>query len=714
MSGGSIRVLIADADAERVDTLRGLLASEPAVAFDVVVVTRLDDAADALIAAPYDVVLADLTLEDSMGLPTLAILLTYAEAAPIIVLSDSPDDPTPLRALQQGARDQLPRDQLYAMPVIRAIRYTVERARAEVALRESEQRYRLLFQQSWDAIYLADGRGHILEVNRAALALFGYRAEELVGRDLVSLFVDPMEYAHLEAEVARAGSVREVEVRLRTSDGRQLWCLIAAAERRSPTGETLGLQGIIHDITERKQAEVQLEHDALHDSLTGLPNRALFIDRLEQVVRRSERESEPSFALLFLDLDRFKAVNDLLGHEAGDEILRRTADLLRSCVRSHDTVARLGGDEFVVLLDGTEAVREAMRVADRMIDVLAQPYMLKGREFFTTASIGITWPTERRSNPDALLREADLAMYRAKSRGGARRELFGPEIHHAAVSQLEVESDLRRGLGDDQLVLLYQPILSFETGSIVGFEALARWDHPRRGRLLPESFIPLAEKTGLIVPLGFWALRSAVRQLRVWRESFAAARDTVIAVNLSPRQFLDPDLVEQIRGIVDEEGVPPAAVRLELTETALMQDPDQATRTLRALRQLGFGLCLDDFGTGYSSLSYLHTFPLDLLKIDRSFVGRVDRSPRDLELVSTIAALARNLGIHAVIEGVETEGQLARLRRLRPQELQGFLFGRPLEPSEAGALIGTIRRGLGTDQDTLRARIARRLSRAGT
>jgi diguanylate cyclase (GGDEF)-like protein/PAS domain S-box-containing protein len=712
MGGESIRVLIADADADRADTLRGFLADDAVVAFDVLVAQRLSEAVDALTAAPYDVVLADLALEDSEGLPTLAILLTYANTAPVIILSDRLDDPTPLRALQQGAFDQLPRDQLYAMPVVRAIRHAVEQSRAEEALRESEQRYRVLFQQSRDAIYLADGRGRIVEVNRAALELFGYRAEELVGRDIGSLFADPLEYAQLEVEVARAGSVREADVRMRTKDGRELWCLLAAAERRTATGETLGLQGIIHDVTERKRAEVRLEHDALHDGLTGLPNRALFMDRLEQAVRRAEREPDPSFALLFLDLDRFKAVNDTLGHAAGDEILRRTADLLRSCVRGHDTVARLGGDEFVVLLDGIGSVREAAHVADRMIDALGRPYRLKGREYFTTASIGITWPTERRSAPDMLLREADLAMYRAKVRGGARLELFGPEIHQAAVSQLEVESDLRRGLGGDQLVLLYQPIVSFETGRTAGFEALARWDHPGRGRLLPDAFIPLAEETGLIVPLGLWAVRAAVRQLREWRDSIPASRHAIIAINLSPRQFLEPELVEQIRSIVREEGVPPARVRLEVTESALMQDPDQAAHKLQALREIGFGLCLDDFGTGYSSLAYLRKFPLDRLKIDRSFVGRVDHSPSDLELVATITGLARNLGIQSVIEGIETEAQLARLRRLRPQEVQGFLFARPLEPSAAIAFFGTIRPGLGPAADTLRARIARGLRRA--
>jgi diguanylate cyclase (GGDEF)-like protein/PAS domain S-box-containing protein len=440
MAGGPIRVLIADADRERTDRLAGFLADYPAVAFDVVCTARLDAAVEALTAAPFHVVLADLSLGDSTGLPTLSVLLAHVEDAPVIILSDTAEDTTTFLALQQGAADQLSRDQLSAMPVVRTIGYAVERGRARIALRESEERYRLLFQESREAIYMADGRGRIVEVNRAALELFGYEENELVGRDIASLFVDPLEYAHLEVEVARAGAIRGEEVRLRTRDGLELWCLLAATERRTPTGETLGLQGIIHDITERKQEEARLEHDALHDPLTGLPNRGLFMDRLEQVVRRSEREPEPSFALMFLDLDGFKEVNDTLGHDAGDEVLRRTGELLRSCVRAHDTVARLGGDEFVVLLDGIESVREATHVADRMIDVLGQPYRLRDRPFAISPSIGITWPTDGRRTPDELLREADQAMYRAKDRGGARHEVFGREAPAPAPAGADTDS----------------------------------------------------------------------------------------------------------------------------------------------------------------------------------------------------------------------------------------------------------------------------------
>jgi diguanylate cyclase (GGDEF)-like protein/PAS domain S-box-containing protein len=704
-----IRVLIVDRDAGRAAALTALLEARTGVRFEVVWLERLADATAALRDAPFHAVLADLDLDDSRGLPTLAILLTYAGAAPVIVLSDSADDPTPLRALQQGARDHLPRDQLYGAPVVRTVLYAVERSRTEVALRESQERYRMLFQQSRDAIYMSDLDRRIVEVNRAALELFGYRAEELIGAPLDHLFSDPAELAQLEREVARSGAVRDVEVRLRTGGGRTLWCLVAATERRASSGALLGWQGIIHDITARKDAELRLEHVAMHDALTGLPTRTLFMDRLEQAIRRSRRAAEPGFAVLLLDLDRFKSVNDTLGHEAGDRVLRRTADLLRGCVRDRDALARLGGDEFVVVVDGIDSIDEAAQVANRMLDRLNRPYRVGGREYFTTVSIGITWGREGALDPAALVREADVAMYRAKALGGARYRIFDAGLRHDQASRLETESDLRQALDREQLMLHYQPILSLATGRTTGYEALARWNHPIRGLLLPDEFIPLAEATGLVVPLGRWALQRAVRQLGEWRELAPAGRDVVMSVNLSPRQFVEPDLVDQVGAVLDDERVPPHRIRLELTETALMHDPAQAATKLRALRDLGVGLCLDDFGTGYSSLSYLRMFPLDTLKVDRSFVGRVDRSAPDRELVATITGLARNLGIQSVAEGVETAAQLTCLRQFRPHEVQGFLFSRPLEPAAAALFLGTSVRELDPEPMPLTTRIARRI-----
>ncbi|MBW3554072.1 MAG: EAL domain-containing protein [Gemmatimonadetes bacterium] len=687
MGYDAIRVLVADADRQRAETLHTLLTAGADPPFEVVSAARLDDAVRALREDPFDAVLADLNLRDSQGLPTLAILLTYAGGAPVVVLSERADDPIPLRALQQGAHDQLPRDQLYPTPVVRSIRYAVEQNRTELALRESEQRYRTLFQQSRDAVYLADDAHRLVEVNRAAMELFGYSAEELIGRDLRLLFADEADHAALERQLSASGAVRELEVRMRTREGRELWCLLAATARGQLAGGSSGSQGIIHDVTERKRAELRLEHDALHDQLTGLPNRALLMNRLEHAVRVWSRQPDSPFVLLFLDLDRFKWVNDTLGHDAGDQVLRRTAGLLRSCVRGGDTVGRLGGDEFVVLLEGIGSVGEAIQIAERMLRLLDRPYRLKGREFYTTASIGISWPAERSWSAEDLIREADEAMYRAKSHGGGRYVLFDPAMHRAAVSRLEVESDLRQALGREEFMLLYQPILSMSTGRTTGFEALVRWNHPRRGTLVPDDFVPLAEETGLIVPLGLWVLREAARQLRHWTQTRQAGEEIVMSCNLSPRQLLDPTVVDQVAAILRDERVRPDRMMLEVTETALMQDPEQAAARLDALRDLGIRLCLDDFGTGYSSLAHLRRFPLDTLKVDRSFVGRLDHSPRDLQLVATITALARHLGIHSIIEGVETSGQLARIRSLRPSEVQGFLFARPLMADDAAAFL---------------------------
>lgn len=680
MARETIRVLLADADRDRTAYLSSLL--ERAGSFQVARVSELEPAVEALRESPFDVILADLALQDSEGLPTLAILLTYAADAPVVVLCDSADDPVPLRALQQGACDHLPRDQLYETPVVRSILYAVERRRAARALQASEQRYRTLFQQSRDAVYVTDAEDRLLEVNRAALELFEYRAEALVGRPLSLLFADPADHAALTEQLRRTGSVRELEVRLRSGEGREVWCLLAATR---PEGGTGGSQGIIHDITARKETELRLAFDALHDRLTGLANRVLLMDRLKHAWQVWARQPQPTFAVLFLDLDRFKGVNDTLGHDAGDMILRRTAGLLRSCVRASDTVARLGGDEFVVLLEGIEGPGEAVQIAERMQRLLDRPYTLAGRDFFTTASIGIGTPSERTTEAEDVIQHADRAMYRAKARGGGRYVVFDPAMHRAAVSRLELESDLRQGIHRGEFVLLYQPIISLDSGRTTGFEALMRWRQPDRGTLLPDDFIPLAEETGLIVPLGLWALREAASQLRRWREEGAVPGGVVMSVNVSARHFQEPDLLAQVERIVREERVRPRQLMLELTETSLMQDPEQAAAKLIRLRELGIRICLDDFGTGYSSLGHLRRFPLDTLKVDRSFIGRLDRSPRDLALVNTITTLARKLGISAIVEGVETRDQLARVRRLGPREAQGFLFARPMEPGSAAA-----------------------------
>ncbi len=438
---------------------------------------------------------------------------------------------------------------------------------------------------------------------------------------------------------------------------------------------------------ERQRAEEQLRHDALHDTLTGLPNRTLFMDRLGHALARMKRRPDYLYAVLFLDLDRFKVVNDSLGHLMGDELLISISRRLQACLRAGDTVARLGGDEFAVLLDDLTDSEQVLEVSERIQQALAQPVMLDGHEVRSSASIGIAMSVTGYDLPSDVLRDADLALYRAKSKGRACHEVYDQALHAHAVTLMQLETDLQRALERKELLLHYQPIVSLATGRVTAFEALARWRHPQRGLVSPGEFIPVAEDTGLIVPLGQWALREACRQVRAWRERFPSQAHLSVCVNLSAKQFAQPDLVEQITGILHDTGLEPSALGLEITESVMMEQADRATAMLTQLRARNIPLHLDDFGTGYSSLSYLHRFPIDLLKIDRSFVSRIGEGGQNSEIVQAIVSLAHNLKIGVIAEGVETAEQLALLRALECDFGQGYYFAQPMDSQAVEALL---------------------------
>jgi len=451
--------------------------------------------------------------------------------------------------------------------------------------------------------------------------------------------------------------------------------------------------GVVHlfadDITARRAVEDQLRHDALHDALTGLPNRHLFMERLARAVLQERRREGYLFAVLFLDLDRFKVVNDSLGHSVGDELLVAVAGRLRNSVRETDTVARFGGDEFAVLLDDMDAVQDAVRAADRMQQALASPVSLSGYEVFTSASIGIALSSTAYGRADHLLRNADMAMYRAKAAGTGRHELFDRAMHALALTRLQMETDLRRGIERGEFGLHYQPIVDLRTGHIAGVEALLRWRHPERGWIAPGDFVPPAEETGLILQIGRRVLADACRQLKAWQAATPAAAELCVSVNLSVRQFSQADLVEQVRDALEETGIAAHLLRLEITESVVVDNLEAAAATLGRLRALGVRVYLDDFGTGYSSLSSLHRLPIDALKVDRSFVSRIGEGGGE-QMVGTVATLARNLGVPVVAEGVETVSQLRALRALGCEYAQGFLFSAGLE---AGALLALLEAG---------------------
>lgn len=438
---------------------------------------------------------------------------------------------------------------------------------------------------------------------------------------------------------------------------------------------------------ELQESREHFRHAAFHDALTGLPNRSLFTEHLRLALGRAHQNDEYRFCVLFLDLDRFKNINDSLGHPCGDELLITVARRLETCIRQTDVVARFGGDEFAILLDAIQDPSDAEHVANKVLQTVSASFKLSSHEAITTASIGVALSSQNYTEAEDMIRDADTAMYRAKEGGKGRYEIFDTAMHTRAVTLLRLETDLRRAIENEELCVYYQPIVSVANGQLHGFEALVRWHHPERGIVSPNDFIALAEETGLIFPLGLNVLREACRQLREWQQRSLSERDLAISVNLSAKQLMQPDLIERIAEVLHESELKPWHLKLEVTESVVMDNPEVAAATLAKLRALGVRLSIDDFGTGYSSLSYLNRFPLDILKIDRSFTSSINQSDENLQIVKTIVTLAGNLGLEVIAEGVETEEQLDQLRLLKCQYAQGFLFSKPMNAVQADLFI---------------------------
>jgi diguanylate cyclase (GGDEF)-like protein len=446
------------------------------------------------------------------------------------------------------------------------------------------------------------------------------------------------------------------------------------------SGEPVAVLGINSDITARKQVEAALEYQAVHDALTGLPNRVLFYQRLEEALATVDRRRE-RVAVMFLDLDNFKVINDSLGHHAGDTLLVEVATRLRGCLRGTDVVARLGGDEFTILLTHVFSDAEAEHVAQRLLESLSAPFHLADRAVFVSASLGLAFSGQGDLTAEGLLREADMAMYQSKSGGKARHSLFDARLKKTALERLEVETELRLAIENEQLRVHYQPIHSLSDGRLIEVEALVRWERPGHGLVFPTSFIPIAEETGLIVPIGRWVLEEACRQAVIWNRDFALETPLVMSVNLSARQFQDPGLLGDVERVLLDTGLEPSWLKLEITESAVVRDVEATVRKLDALKALGVQLAIDDFGTGYSWLGYLKRFPVDTLKIDRSFVEGIDRNAQDAAIVQSVVALARTLHLDVIGEGIESQAQAAHLRALGCDRGQGYLFARP-EPAD--------------------------------
>jgi len=546
-----------------------------------------------------------------------------------------------------------------------------------------------IFEATHDLVGIADREGRLLYFNAAARAFFGHAAHG--GLDDAN-FLDkfsPQVARRILDDILPAmerDGMWYGELAAISADGEVVPVLAQLLIHTDEQGEFEFFSGVMHDISERKEFESQLAHQATHDPLTSLPNRVLLLDRLEQALDRAQRQGK-RVAVLFLDLDHFKVVNDSLGHGVGDRLLIAIADRLRSVVRPGDTIARFGGDEFVVLCEDLETREDAVAVAERVNSVVSGPFEVDESEVFVGVSIGIAFPDDVTAEPGTLIRDADAAMYRAKERGRARWEVFDNAMRASAVDRLDIENALRRAQERRELRVFYQPIISLTTGAIEGIEALIRWEHPERGLLLPDDFIHVAEETGLIVPMGAWVLDQACRQVMRWQASIPALDPLRLSVNLSGRQLGHPSLVNDVRAIISDTHINPSQVELEITESVLMDDVEMSEDTLGQLKRLGVKLVVDDFGTGYSSLSYLRRFPVDVLKVDRSFVDGLGSDPSDSAIVTAIVTLAHTLGLSAIAEGVETSRQLTELRRLRCDMAQGYLMARPATGHDAGELL---------------------------
>jgi len=565
-----------------------------------------------------------------------------------------------------------------------------ERKQSEVALQESEKRYQNLYDFAPDAYFAITADGTIKSANQFSIDFLGYRKEELIGKPaLITVFeADRQLFQELFTKIFTEKLVTsEMELRKVRKNGSAFWVRERSQLLFDEHGTPTELHVICRDITERKQAESQLLHNAFHDALTSLPNRALFMNRLERALKQAKRQEDYLFAVLFLDLDRFKVINDSLGHTFGDQLLITIADRLATCLRPTDTAARLGGDEFTILLEGIKEINDVIKVADRIQAELRLPLILGEQEVFTTASIGIALSTKSYDQPEELLRDADIAMYRAKALGKARYEIFNTDMHTLAVARLQLENDLRRAIERQEFQIYYQPIVSLKIGTVIGLEALVRWQHPNRGLLYPREFLAVVEETGLSVVVDQWVLRTACHQMREWQLAFTANPPLTICVNFCSQNLVQPNLIEQVNTVLQETGIDAQSLKLEITESVIVENDQSVTDVLLQLKALGIQLAIDDFGTGYSSLGRLHSFPINMLKIDRSFISHAGTEIGNLDIVGTIITLAHSLGMDVTAEGVETAQQLARLRELNCEYGQGYFFSQPLDSKATEALI---------------------------
>jgi len=687
------RVLIVTADPADASTLERVLGRAKDGPFAIEWVGRLLDALERLRAGGIDAILADLSLPDSQGIETFDQLFDVTPQTPILTLSAVEDDALATEAVQRGAQGTLSKGHFGSSLVPQSLRNIIQRKAVEESLYLEKTRAEITLNSISDAVVGTDMLGNVDYLNVAAENMTGWTREEARGHPIAEVMHiingatreserNPVEWV-LQLDKPMSLTAGTVLVR---RDGQEAPIEDSAAPIHDLNGQIAGAVIVFHDISTAHAMRMKMAHLAHHDILTDLPNRVLLNDRITQAIALAKRRGT-HLAVLFLDLDNFKRINDSLGHETGDKLLRSVALRLNACVRGSDTISRLGGDEFVVLVTEDKYAEDAVLTADKILAALAAPHAIDTHELHVTTSIGISVYPADGGDTETLIKNADTAMYHAKEMGRDNYQFFRHEMNVRAVERHVIESHLRHALERQEFVLHYQPKVNLATGAITGVEALLRWMHPEWGVVLPERFVPIAEDCGLIVPIGRWVLREACAQARRWED--AGLKPASIAVNISALEFRRGDFVEGVRAILSETRLEPCRLQLEITESVLMHNAESSTAILRQLKDMGVQLAVDDFGTGYSSLSYLHLFPIDVLKIDGSFVHDIDSVNGNGIIVSAVIAMGTSLKQRVIAEGVEKQGQLAFLKAQHREEGQGYFFSRPLVAEEFAALLAT-------------------------
>lgn len=698
MTKNTINVLLVEDDEDDYILTADILAEVIGTKYSITWMPSYAKAKEELQNGGYDVCLVDYRLGEGNGIDLIRDAIAGDCRVPMILLTGQGDREIDLQATEVGAADYLAKNRLAPPLLERSIRYAIAHGRTLETLRESENRFRSLVESANDAIVLTDQSGMICSWNKSAQTIYGYSSEEILGKPLSTLFPKTHDVSITDSGLADPVLVSQmlhaknkaIDFTGKRKDGTEFPLEISISSWQTAQGTFYS--GIIRDITDRKMLEHQLIHQALHDPLTKLANRVLFRDRVEHAINRSGRKQD-LIAVMFLDLDNFKSVNDALGHAAGDQLLISVTQRLESCLRSSDTPARLGGDEFAILVEDINVPNEATVIAERIRSVLRAPYMVCGTEVFISASIGIATSANDDQSPEELLRNADLAMYLSKGKGRNQCTVFDDRMHDLLIKRVRLETDMRSAIEKSQFELYYQPILDLHSERVIAMEALVRWNHPEHGLIRPLDFIPLAEETGLIVPLGTWILNEACRQAHRWQIEHGLEGSLSITVNVAGRQFQEEGLVEAVANALYESNLPAKSLILEITEGTMLLNTDATIVTLNALKTLGVGLAIDDFGTGYSSLSYLQRFPVDILKIDKSFVDKLATGKEGSAVAKAIITMSETLNLKTIAEGIESVGQQTELQRLGCELGQGYHFAKPLRAVDMNDFLYTSYKG---------------------